>query len=258
MPALLLALLIIGTAVAVALAGLRLFRPRKAEEPTHEVAGFLIAVVAAVYAVVLGFVTVKVWGDFGEASVIVSSEATEATAAYETACALPEPDQSRLRTLIAAYVREARDEWPDLARGRGSLRARAALRQVLLASAQVKPSNLREQVLYGNLIHSLHEMRKARDLRLLAAGDTVHPAVWFVLVGGGLITIGFTWFFRLGRFRTQAVMTAGVAALIALNLFLIAVTDRPFTGDVRVQPEAFQETMRDIETMPRAPAPGAR
>jgi hypothetical protein len=95
-------------------------------------------------------------------------------------------------------------------------------------------------------------MRRARDLRLLAAADTVHPAVWFVLIGGGLITIGFTWFFRLGRFRTQAIMTAGVAVLIALNLFLIAVTDRPFTGDVRIQPEAFQQSTLDIAAMDRA------
>jgi hypothetical protein len=251
MDTVLLAVRIIGGTVAFALAGLWLSRRVAREETLHDVAGYLIAVVGAVYAVVLGFVTVTVWDDFGEASRIVSREATEATAAYRMAAALPDPGEASLRLAIADYVKAAREEWPALAEGRASPEARRALERVLHARAAVAPVTPRDQVLYEALVHSLHEVSLARDLRLLAARETMHPVGAFVLGGGAVITIAFTWLFRLGRLRVQAAMTAGVAALIALNLFLIAATDRPFSGAVRVPPHAFDQALLDIADLDR-------
>lgn len=242
---------IIGAAVLFALGGLRIFHPLTRDAPTHDVAGFLIAVVGAVYAVVLGFVTVSVWESFGHASTLASREATEAVGIYNAAGALPEPGSGRVRAALLDYVRAAEGEWPALARGGRSPEAHAALARLGEARAAIEPSTPREQALYEMLLHSGHEMIQARDLRLLAARERLHPVVWFVLIAGGAITIAFTWFFRLGRLPVQAAMTAGVAILIALNLFLIAATDNPFAGDVRVEPTAFREALAVMEERDR-------
>jgi len=245
MQAVLLAAGIIGGAVVFALAGLVAFRPREPEERLHEVAGFLIAVVGAVYAVVLGFVTVSVWEELGEAAVIVSQEAGESLAVYHTAGALPGPAPRALQARLLDYLDAARAEWQAMEHGRGSPRAHAAMRRVLHLGAQIEPRTPRDEVLYQNLVHGVHEVGRARERRLLAARERVHPAVWFVLIGGGAITIAFTWFFRLGTFRAQAVMTGGLATLIALNLFLIAATDQPFGGGVRVEPTALERALAE-------------
>lgn len=45
--------------------------------------------------------------------------------------------------------------------------------------------------------------------------------------------------FSLERVRTQIMMTVLVTIVLGLNLTLVAMFRYPFSGDVRVQPDAF-------------------
>ena len=99
------------------------------------------------------------------------------------------------------------------------------------------------QALYAQLLTEMHEISSDRKLRLLAAREGIPSLMWTVLVIGAVVTVAFTYFFGVRSFRSQALMTAALAGTIALNLFLIAAIDYPFTGDVRVTPEAFQQAL---------------
>ena len=66
----LLGLAIVGVSVLVAHVGLRLVRhavPLPVHETQHEVGGFIIGVMGAIYAVLLAFVVVAVWDEFSDA-----------------------------------------------------------------------------------------------------------------------------------------------------------------------------------------------
>jgi hypothetical protein len=54
--------------------------------------------------------------------------------------------------------------------------------------------------------------------------------------------------------RAQALMTAGMAGILALNIFVIAAIDYPFRGVVRVKPEAFQLVLERFEHTARQSA----
>jgi hypothetical protein len=58
--------------------------------------------------------------------------------------------------------------------------------------------------------------------------------LWFVLIAGGLITLGYPAFFGSTNLLAQVLMTAALAVLVAIALLLGIVFDHPFTGDVQV------------------------
>ena len=70
--------------------------------------------------------------------------------------------------------------------------------------------------------------------------------VWVVLVVGGVLTVAFTYLFGMESVRLHAVAVAGLTILISLILHAIGVLDYPFNSGVRVQPDAFEQVLREI------------
>ncbi|MGZ3550254.1 MAG: bestrophin-like domain, partial [Vulcanimicrobiaceae bacterium] len=93
--------------------------------PHHDVAGFLIAVVGVIYAVVLGFVVVNVWVAFDSAQRTADLEAGDVAELFNVARAFPKETRTPLQRSMADYAFEVRDrEWPMLEYDRQDLRAR--------------------------------------------------------------------------------------------------------------------------------------
>jgi Protein of unknown function (DUF4239) len=86
----------------------------KAEFVAHnEVAGFIIAVVGVLYAVMLAFLTVVVWEQFASAEGQARQEATAAEDLWRLAGGLSAHDRDRLTADIRQYTSAIiEDEWP--------------------------------------------------------------------------------------------------------------------------------------------------
>ncbi|MBV9270489.1 MAG: hypothetical protein JO165_05300, partial [Candidatus Eremiobacteraeota bacterium] len=79
----------------------------------QEVAGFLVAVVAVVYAVVLGFIVVTASISFDSAQRTADAEAGDVEDLAGLARMLDEPPRSQIHRLLGEYAFEVRDvEWP--------------------------------------------------------------------------------------------------------------------------------------------------
>lgn len=95
--------------------------------------------------------------------------------------------------------------------------------------------------------YKMNDAGELRRQRIIDAGTGIHPVLWFVLLLGGLITVVFTFFFGSENLVAQRIMTTLLAVLIALILFTILVMDFPFTGDLSVQPTAFQQILTNLK-----------
>jgi hypothetical protein len=84
----------------------------------------------------------------------------------------------------------------------------------------------------------------------------VPTVIWGVLIGGGAITIGFSFLFGTRNVRAQAIMTAGLALIIGVVLLSILALQEPFAGMTRVDPEPFHQVDRILDQL-RQPS-GAR
>ena len=89
---------------------------------------------------------------------------------------------------------------------------------------------------------------QSRRARLVASEGAVPKALWPILFGGAAITLGFTFFFVTQRLLTQVLMTALLAILILSELLIIIGIDRPFSGAVKIGPNALAAVLTDVES----------
>jgi len=88
-----------------------------------------------------------------------------------------------------------------------------------------------------------------RNERLDSADGSVPMILWLVLIAGAVITLGYPAFFGTMNVVAQALMTATLAALVALVLVPAILLDFPFTGDVVLSSAPFST---DASTFGRA------
>ena len=79
----------------------------------NDVAGYMISVVAVVYAVLLGFVTVTVWENYDKASASVGDEAVLIADIYRDVAVLPQSVANAVRRDLVSYATAViGEEWP--------------------------------------------------------------------------------------------------------------------------------------------------
>ena len=221
--------------------------PPDLREEHNDVAGFIYAVLGVAYAVLLAFVVIAVWQDYKIAQANVESEANELAGVYFLTSQLPEPERTRVQDLARIYARVVvEEEWPMMEQGQTSRRADSLVRELRLELLQFDPRNEGEQVLYERGLTQVHDVADARRLRLLQVREGIPDLLWVVLVGGGVITVCFTYLFGLKSNVAHALMVAALTLVICGILFTIAEIDYPFSGAVDIQPDAFREVLRSF------------
>ena len=103
------------------------------------------------------------------------------------------------------------------------------------------------QARYDQILEQLHGLGDARRERLLAAEGGLPTILWVVLIGGGVITIAFTYLFGLENTVVHTLMVAALAMILSASLFAVAALDYPFKGDVRIHPAAFEQVLERFQ-----------
>ena len=221
--------------------------PPGLREEHNDVAGFIYAVLGVAYAVLLAFVVIVVWQDYKIAQTNVESEANELAGVYFLASQFPEPERTRVQDLARTYARVVvEEEWPMMEQGETAPRADSLVRELRLELLEFDPRSEGEQVLYERGLTQVHDVADARRLRLLQVREGIPDLLWVVLVGGGVITVCFTYLFGLKSNVAHALMVAALTLVICGILFTIAEIDYPFAGAVDIQPDAFREVLRSF------------
>src|SRR3977135_3668673 len=162
----------------------------------NEVAGFKFAVVGVFYGVLLAFVVVSVWEDFHTPEAAVRNEAKAAVDLHRLAFALPVEGGVEIRQRLLSYTDHVRKfEWPSMALGRPSDDVARDLDQLSRAIFNVQPQGEKELALYQDALRLLTVITDSRNERLDSSDGSVPPVLWFVLIIGGAITLGYPAFF---------------------------------------------------------------
>ena len=138
-----------------------------------------------------------------------------------------------------------------MARGQASKAAADELGRLSEAIFNVQPQDMNDQAIYQQALKLLTIITDNRNERLDSADGTAPPVLWLVLLIGGLITLAYPAFFGASNLIAQILMTAALAALVALSLLLAAVFDFPFSGDVKVSASPFDAAIQDMVPLPQ-------
>jgi len=213
----------------------------------NEVAGFKFAVIGVFYAVLLAFVVIAVWEDFRKTETAVRDEAKAVVDLHRLTFALPGESGSEIREHLVAYANDVREqEWRTMAVGEPSDAVIKDLDQLSRAVFSVNPQGWQELALYQDALRLLAVMTDNRNERLDSSDGSMPNILWFVLIVGGLITLGYPSFFGSTNRVAQVLMTAALAELVALAMLLGIAFDYPFTGEVRISPYPFDQALRQM------------
>ena len=245
--------ILIGLTTLLAMLGPYVVRRHVALERltmNNEVAGFKFATVGVLYAVLLAFAIFVVWQRYADAETTVAQEAGAADTIYRLSYGIGEKSGGELRSALTNYLTVAiADDWPAMDRGTLAAKrpARHALNELYAALLSVESAQRDNAPLVSEILRQLDVITQSRRVRLVASEGTVPGVIWLVLFGGAVLTITFTFFFGAHSLRVQTAMTAFLSILIFSELLIIVAINRPFSGTVKVQPQALAELLAEFK-----------
>lgn len=251
LPVLVAALLIVALIPGLVIASLVMLRRRVGFETlvvNNEVAGFKYATLGVAYAVLTTFLLVAVWDRFEQAEEAVDRESTALLSLHQLSETLPPTHFQPIRDHLAAYLeRVLAAEVPSMQAGAGVFDEGAEqldpLGRTILHTAA--SPELPAPVLH-QLIAVYLDVIEARRARIAAADGALPALLWWMVVIGGLITVGFTVFFASPNFIAQAAMSGLLSAVIMSLVFATIMVNHPFVGDIAVDLSPYQEVHATI------------
>lgn len=229
-----------GLAVVGLLMMRRLLRSRDLLS-CHDVGGYLLSVVGTLYAVILGLIVVDSMGKFQQARITTEAESSSLANVLILANQLPRANREATQEYALIYINHViNQEWPAMDKGEHSAAALQAATRLIDTVSDFTPTTEKEKAIYTTQLTALCKFWDSRRARTVIAAHGVSPLEWVVLLGGGVVTVSFTYFFKLEHLKIQVIMTIMVSILIALNLFLVLMFGHPFSGEMRVEPDGLR------------------
>lgn len=212
-----------------------------------ELAGIKFGIVALTYIMILTFATLSAWEKFSFAQSAVTDEAAAAGAIYViTKDHTKEGDL--LQRKIKLYLEQAiLKEWPMMELENSDEETAQALRNLYRSASDLdKDSNATTQIA-AELFKHIDKINDSRRIRITLSAGIIPDLVWFVLIIGAFITIGFTLFFATESLLAQVLMTGMTSVMLLMALLVIIAFDHPFTGVVHVSAAPLQKALDEMQ-----------
>ncbi|AJF63831.1 DUF4239 domain-containing protein [Streptomyces vietnamensis] len=242
-----LALLMVGSIVLVAVGGSALARrrfPRLAEGEHNEMVGVVLGMFGAIYGIILAFVVVNLWTQLDHTQTVVFQEATDVSLVVRSTRSFPPAERARVDKAVSEYVHAVVEvQWPRMRDGRPSFATTSKqVDEMYDAVEAYDPPTARDQAFYGEAVTRLNDAAAMRRERINIARNELPVLLQVLVYGGAVVIILLTFLYGLRSLRMQFLFVASVAGLIGFSLLLVLVLDRPFAGDLTVSPQPFKES----------------
>jgi hypothetical protein len=210
------------------------------------------------FALLVGFIAVDVWGDFDKAKSAVATEASALRTVVLLADTFPEEQRTRIYAQINRHIETAVNEgWPAMARQRATLATLpTALIEALHDTLALKPADDSQRLAQPEMIKALYTAMDARRQRIVISQHNVGAVKWAGILLQGLCTL-----VAIAMVHSDNRFACGIALMlfatgIALSVLLIAAYSRPFTGEISVGPELLKQVKASEATVGRTtPSP---
>jgi multisubunit Na+/H+ antiporter MnhB subunit len=215
----------------------------------NDVIGFIIAVVAVFYGLIIASVLIICINRFDHGQQAVEDEANLIADVVRNATAISPQVANPVTQLAVRYLDEVvTKEWPAQVKGQRIILRLKTLHEITLAISRYEPRNQREATFYLHLIQTLDKLYDARRQRIFLAGEKLAGEVWVVTLAGAILTICFALLFGVQNRRIHLLLASFLAVSLALIFALLTMFDSPFQGDVSVSDEPFRLIRQQLTT----------
>jgi len=203
----------------------------------------LLAPMAIVFALLLGFLEAHVWTSGDRAVAAVSEEASSLGAVVLLSSAFPGEPEARMRSLVARQIDDAvTKEWPQMAEQRATLAVvPAPLADLQAMALGLRPESPGQTIAQQEIVTSIEHALDARRQRIIVSQSSVSGATWGAVAILAILTLFAIGFVHSGNRRGAAIAMALFAAAAAAAIIMIAAQERPFAGYFSVRPTPLEQ-----------------
>lgn len=237
---------IIGGLCLFAIGGLLFVRrwilPRlRVYKEDSEFSGAMIQCVMVFYGLAVALIAVSVSQTYSDVSKIVSGEASALNALYRDVSSYPEPIRLDLQKELGDYTDQIiHDAWPLMRQGKTPIAGFAYMSRFQSVLDKFEPATEGQKILHAETLRAYNLLIQARRMRLDAATTSLPNVMWGVIIAGAFISLSSSFFFKVEDARLHGILVTLLAVFMGLVIFMILALDRPFQGDLGIDPQPYQ------------------
>lgn len=203
---------------------------------------------AVILALLLAFLSSRVWTNVDRAGGYVGQEASALRQAVLLADALPTDVRNNLREGIKRHLHfvETQD-WPAMGRGEASLEAiPTGLTDAMAAVLSFTPVQPAQRLAQERALVAVEHALEARRSRIRLSQVQIEPIQWAVIVALMILILVTIAMIHIDNRTAMTATLLIFSTAAALCLLLLMVYDRPFAfGGVTMAPTTFREVAVD-------------
>jgi Protein of unknown function (DUF4239) len=247
------AILVVAGVTAIAVATMLLVR-RRAPEGSYfqdgDRASGVFGVLAAGFAILLGFVIFLAFERYDAARSGAEQEALLVVQQYETAQLMPVATRDELGGQLVCYGRfVVHQEWPAMESGDTAVLNAWAV-PLFATVRETDPKTFPEETAYAKWIDQTSDREEARRDRTHGAEGVIPASLWIVMLFAAGVIFAFMLFFAdpSEGAVTQGMLIGSVASVITAMFLLLGFLDNPYRdAPGSLQPVAMERMLDTIE-----------
>lgn len=207
--------------------------------------------IGLLFSILLAFVIAGVLGDYDRASRNTQEEANALGAIYGFGQGISEPAKSTWKQDTRNYAALVVDQdWPLMQQEQASEQAWAALTTLRDHIITFQPATALEQTLQDKAIDRVQAVYDSRRERVDLVSAGVPDFMWYSLIGGALLVALFPLLIKPHLTARLLIAVMLQSVVIAASLYLVSELNHPFSGEVRVEPNAFEILINRFDASP--------
>lgn len=238
--------LVVGATIAVQFLVDRLWN-RELRRSHNDIAGFLIAVVGVIFAVLISSLAITVLTRQDRAEALVTQEADTLASIDRLGAKLAGSHPEPVHHEVLAYLDAVIDgEWPQMRRAEMPDAAAKPLETMWANLSKLPVDDLASLAIFQQLQFRFDHLTEARRSRGEIATTGVDRVVWGVMLMGSLATILFAVLFGVPNFCAHLLMTSLLSFTVALAIIMVVSIDWPYYGDDAIHPERLEALRAEL------------
>ncbi|HVP55328.1 MAG TPA: hypothetical protein VMU45_10060 [Candidatus Eisenbacteria bacterium] len=217
-----------------------------ARKESNDFTGAVVAVIGTTYAVILAFMLSGVWNMMQQAQANEEQEANALVNVWRLSESIDPTIGKQVQELCQKYAQSVLTrEWPAMKELTPMPRESSdILNQLWRLAGQSQAHSATDSIASYQLMEEMRMLTEYRRIRVMQSREELPGILRAVLIAGGIITVAASCFFGVPNFKFHVLQVVVLSFLIALVLVAIADIDRPYQGNVAVEPEGFVMAMR--------------
>lgn len=207
--------------------------------------------VGLMFSILLAFVVAGVMQDFSQAGETTQHEANALGAIYGFAQGISEPSKSLWKHDARDYAALVVDQdWPLMQHQQSSQAAWAAVNTLRDHIMAFQPASPLEESLQDKAIDKVQDIYDARRTRVDLIQAGVPDLMWYGLLGGAVLVAFFPLLTKPHPSSRLLIAVAIQSMVIVAALYVVSQLNHPFSGEYRVDPDAFQILLSRFDASP--------